>query len=100
MNDVLEKDRQRHGCGDDKRKDKTITVIVNGREKEVPKRDKLTFDELIALAFDNPPQGEFICFTITYRKGPRPKREGTVPEGGAVRPKEGMIFNVTATDKS
>lgn len=81
-------------------KDKTVTIIVNGREKEVPKKDKLTFDELVALAFDPVPTGEFICFTITYRKGEGNKPEGTLAEGEYVKPKDGMIFNVTATDKS
>lgn len=83
-----------------KGKDKTITIVVNGREKEVPKKDELTFDELVDLAFDNPPTGEFICFTITYRKGHGDKPEGTLPEGESVKVKDGMIFNVTATDKS
>lgn len=102
MNDVLEKERGQQGRNDDKGRgrDKTVTVIVNGRKKDVPKHDELTFDALVKLAFDNPPQGEFICFTITYRKGHGSKPEGTIPEGGAVKPKEGMVFNVTATDKS
>ena len=80
--------------------DKTITIIVNGREEDVPKNDPLTFDELIRLAYDNPPTGEFIYWTITYRKGHGDKPEGTVTEGGSVKPKEGMVFNVTYTDKS
>jgi len=92
MNDSVEK----AGNG----KDKTITIIVNGREKEVPKKEKLTFDELVALAFDPVPTGEFICFTITYRKGDGNKPEGTLAEGESVKLKDGMIFNVTATDKS
>jgi len=80
--------------------DKTITIVVNGREKEVPRKHELNFDELVALAFDDPPTGEFICFTITYRKGHGNKPEGTLPEGESVQVKDGMIFNVTATDKS
>ena len=100
MSEVFDKPRKKHDDEDGKGKDKTVTVIVNGREKEVPKHDDLTFDQLIKLAFENPPQGEFICFTITYRRGNNPRKEGTVPEGGSVKPKEGMIFNVTATDKS
>lgn len=80
--------------------DKTVTIIVNGREKEVPKNDGLTFEELVALAFDPVPTGEFICFTITYRKGHGNKPEGTLAEGESVKAKDGMIFNVTATDKS
>ena len=79
---------------------KTVTIIVNGREKEVPKEGELTFDELVALAFNPVPTGEFICFTITYRKGNGNKPEGTLAEGESVKPKDGMIFNVTATDKS
>jgi multiubiquitin len=89
-----------NGHDKDKDKDKTITIIVNGREKEVPKNDDQSFDELVALAFDNPPTGEFICFTITYRKGQGNKPEGTLPEGESVKVKDGMVFNVTATDKS
>ena len=79
--------------------DKQVTIVVNGREKTVEKGE-LTFDQLVALAFDDPPTGEFICFTITYRRGQGNKPEGTLAEGETVKVKEGMIFNVTATDKS
>lgn len=54
----------------------------------------------MALAFENPPTGPNIVFTITYRRGHGDKPEGTLVEGGTVRIKDGMIFNVTATDKS
>lgn len=80
-------------------KDKEITIVVNGREKTVTK-DEYTFDEIVALAFDPVPTGEFICFTITYRRGQGNKPEGVLEEGGTVKLKEGMIFNVKATDKS
>jgi hypothetical protein len=78
---------------------KIINIIVNGREKTVEK-GVLTFDQLVALAFENPPTGPFICFTITYRRGQGNKPEGTLAEGESVKIKDGMIFNVTATDKS
>lgn len=79
---------------------KDITIIVNGREKTVLKNDDLTFNELVVLAFDNPPSGENIVFTITYRKGHGNKPEGSLAEGESVKAKDGMIFNVTPTDKS
>lgn len=89
-----------HGGRDhDHDHDKEVTIIVNGREKKTKKED-ISFDELVALAFENPPTGEFICFTITYRRGHGNKPEGTLSEGESVRVREGMIFNVTATDKS
>lgn len=74
-------------------------IVVNGRRREVHK-SQLTFDEIVELAFDNPPQGEFICFTITYRGGDCSKPEGTLLEGETITIVCGMIFNVTATDKS
>ena len=78
---------------------KKYTIIVNGRQKVVTK-DELSFDEIVALAYDNPPSGENIVFTITYRRGHGHKPEGTLVQGETVKIKEGMIFNVTATDKS
>jgi hypothetical protein len=79
---------------------KSITIIVNGREKTVT-QDELTFDEVVKLAFDNPPYGPNTLFTITYRKGGNEHRpEGHLVEGETVKVKKGTIFNVTATDKS
>jgi hypothetical protein len=76
-----------------------ITVIVNGRPKHVETRT-LSFDEVIRLAFDPVPSGPNILFTISYENGPRENPEGSLMEGGTVKIKSGMIFNVTATDKS
>lgn len=76
-----------------------ITIIVNGKRKEVVGR-KESFDELVALAFNPVPTGPNIMFTITYRNGPRQNPEGTLLEGGKVKIRDGMIFDVTPTDKS
>ena len=78
---------------------KTVTIFVNGRERTVTKRE-LSVDDLVKLAYDNPPTGELIYFTITYRRGHGNKPEGTLEGAQTVKVKEGMIFNVTATDKS
>jgi hypothetical protein len=78
---------------------KEYKIIVNGREKIVNKKE-LSFAEVVALAFDNPPTGPNIVFTITYRRGEGNKPEGSMVEGETVKIKDGMIFNVTATDKS
>lgn len=78
---------------------KDFTIIVNGRQKMVTAKE-LSFAEIVALAFDNPLTGPNVVFTITYRKGEGNKPEGSLVEGEKVKIKEGMIFNVTATDKS
>ena len=78
---------------------KEFTIVVNGRKKVVT-TEVLTFDQIVALAFDPVPTGPNIVFTITYRRGPRANPEGTLIEGGSVEIKNEMVFNVTATDKS
>ena len=79
--------------------ERVFEIIVNGRQKLVMEK-KLSFAEIVALAFDNPPSGPNILFTTTYRKGPHQNHEGTLLEGETIKIKNGMIFNVTATDKS
>ena len=78
---------------------KVYTIIVNGRKKEVSTKT-LAFDQVIALAFNPVPVGPNIQFSVTYRKGPRKNPEGTLTEGQVVRIKDGMIFDVSETNKS
>lgn len=79
---------------------KTVTIIVNGRQKTVPKNDDLTFAEVIALAFENPPTGDGVQFTIQYTRGHGNKPAGSLVEGQSVKAKEGMEFDVTPTNRS
>ena len=79
--------------------DKGFSIVVNGRKKTV-EEEELTFDQVVGLAFDDPPTGEFICFTITYRNAGGRKPEGTLVEGESVKLRDGTVINVTVTDKS
>jgi hypothetical protein len=78
---------------------KEIEIIVNARKKETVET-KLSFDEVVKLAYESPPAGANVLFTITYRNGPKENPEGTLTAGHSVRIKKGMVFNVTPTDKS
>jgi hypothetical protein len=89
-----QQDTKQHG----KDQDKDVRIVVNGRKKVISDKE-LSFDEVLALA-DGLPSGPYIVYTITYRRGHGNKPEGTLAEGESVRVKDGMIFNVTATDKS
>jgi hypothetical protein len=80
-------------------KPKVYKIIVNGRQKEVSTK-MLTFNQVVALAFNPVPSGPNVQFTVTYRKGPRRNHEGSMTEGETVRIKDGMIFDVTETNKS
>lgn len=78
---------------------KEVTIIVNGKKKETVET-KFSFDELVKMAYENPPYGPNTLFTITYRNGPKQNPEGTLVAGHKVKIKNRMVFNVTATDKS
>jgi|ERR1022692_2128337 hypothetical protein len=78
---------------------KTYTVYINGQEKVLTSKT-VTFEQLVALAFPTPPTGPNILFTISYEDGPHANPMGSLMPGGKVQVKEGMIFNVTPTDKS
>jgi len=76
-----------------------VTIIVNGRPRTVEGKD-VSFDEVVALAFPEPPQGEYIVITVAYRNAAG-NRSGDLVKGQSVKVKEkGTIFDVTATDKS
>jgi hypothetical protein len=76
-----------------------FTIIVNGQQKVVTTRT-VTFGEIVKLAFSTPPAGANILYTVSYEDGPRVNPQGSMKEGQTLKVKNGMIFNVTATDKS
>jgi len=90
----LERDEHFHSG-----KPKVYKIIVNGRQKEVSTKT-LSFDQVVALAFNQVPSGANVQFTVTYRKGPSKNPHGSMTEGESVHIKDGMIFDVTETNKS
>lgn len=76
---------------------KQVTIVVNTRQYDVPK-GKICFDKVVALS--GLPGGEDVTFTVTYRKGNVHQPEGSLVEGECVEVKDGMVFNVTRTNKS
>lgn len=76
-----------------------VTIIVNGRPRQVDKTE-LSFEDIVRLAFPNPHFGPDYEYTVTYSKGHDPKKEGTLTAGQTIKVKDGMVFNVTETNKS
>jgi hypothetical protein len=77
---------------------KEYTLIVNGREKIWTKK-KISFDEVVILAFGEISPDPNIIYTVTYKKG-HGHHGGIMVKGDEVKVKDGMIFNVTQTNKS
>ena len=61
---------------------------------------EVTRRAVVHLAYENPPYGENTIFTVTYKRGDNHKPEGSLVAGDSVKVKEGVVFNVVATDKS
>jgi hypothetical protein len=78
---------------------KAVTILVNGEPNEVVET-KISFDDVVKLAYPVPPSGTLIEFTVTYRNGPSANPKGTLTAGHSVKIKNKMIFDVTPTDRS
>jgi hypothetical protein len=80
-------------------KPKTYKIYVNGQEKVVTSKI-VSYEQIVALAFPNPVTGQNIRYTVGYEDGPHKNPSGSLMPGGKVYVKDGMIFDVTPTDKS
>jgi len=78
---------------------KAVIVVVNGEAHEVVET-RLTFEEVVKLAYPVPPKGQCIEFTVTYRDGPPANPKGILTAGHSVKIKNKMKFDVTPTDRS
>lgn len=76
---------------------KTITIIVNGRKREVTEKT-MPYEEIVKLAFPDDPPNQDFDFTVAYAN-PHGK-DGELVPGQEVHVKEGMVFNVTKTNRS
>lgn len=71
-----------------------FNIIVNGRPRKVSD-DVLSFEQVVALAFDPVPPNAF--FTVTWSHG---HQGGSLLVGGTVPAQNGMKFDVTETGQS
>lgn len=87
----MEKEKMQH--------DKEVTIIVNAREKAWNKKE-ISYQEVIELAFGSYSDDPNMVYTITFAKGEKSHKQGSMVKGDSVKVKNGMIFNVTQTNKS
>lgn len=80
-------------------KPKVYLIIVNGQQKTVTMKT-VTYEQIVILAFPNPITGPNIIYTVGYEDGPHHNHSGSLMPSGKVKVKDGMIFDVTPTDKS
>lgn len=78
---------------------KMVTIIVEGTPHEWPKGE-ITYSEVVTLEVPDYAQHPEITYSVKYVRGHGNKPEGTLPSGGSVKVKEGMIFSVSETGQS
>jgi hypothetical protein len=76
-----------------------IKIFVNTRPKKISQR-RLSYMEVVKLAYPDGPYGENYVYTVDYLKGPPADPEGSLVDGDSVEIKNGMRFDVSFTDKS
>lgn len=77
---------------------KEMTIYVNGTPENW-KEKTISFEEVSKLAFEIPPYGINTEYQVVYSE-PHGNKEGTLAQGQSTKVKEGMQFDVSATDKS
>lgn len=91
----MEKDKK----PDDLPGKKEVNIIVNGTNK-VWYEKRISYREVIVLAFGAFVENDSMCYTVNYKRGVHQKPEGSMSDGDFVNINPNMIFNVTRTDKS
>lgn len=71
-----------------------VTIFVNTDPFPV-ERGKVTFQQLVKLAYPDKAGDPNILFKVTYREGRGHSELKTLADGSDVEAKEGMIFNVS-----
>lgn len=88
--------QESHGQGPSR----TVTIYVNTDPHEV-QHGKLTYQELVKLAYPDKAGDPNILFKVSYRLGRGHSELKTLADGGdGVEAQEGMIFNVSYENRS
>jgi hypothetical protein len=78
---------------------KKTNIIVDGTPHVVD-TDKVSYAEVVTLAYPDYPHHPEITYSVTYKKGPHSNHEGILSPGGSVEVKDGMEFRVVRTGQS
>ena len=76
---------------------KTTMIVINGRQREVNGKD-ISYTQVVQLAFPDDQGNDAIEYTVAYANPHG--QDGTLVNGQNVHIKEGMIFNVSKTNRS
>jgi len=76
-----------------------VTLVINTRQKLWAEK-KITYEEVVSLAFPNDTPDPNTTYTVRYSRGQSGHGSGTLTATKDVAVKEGMVFDVTRTIRS
>lgn len=77
----------------------TVTIYVNTDPHEV-EHGRLTFQQIVKLAYPNEAGNPELMFKVSYRLGQGHSELKSLAEGDTVQAQKGMIFNVSYENRS
>ncbi len=78
---------------------RTITIFVNTRPHLIEKKEAISFEEVVAIGYPTAPAGTNVAYSVMYERADG-SHDGSLVPGQSVGVREGMRFDVTATDRS
>ena len=78
---------------------KITLIYVRGRKHEI-NDEKISYMQVVDLAYPNGKQGPDYEYDVTWKDGPKDRPKGILKEGEYVEVVEDMKFDVKFTDKS
>jgi hypothetical protein len=78
---------------------RVVTIVINTRTYRWEEK-KISFEELVNLAYPSQPILDQESVTVRYSRGRDGHGAGTLTAGHEVPVKEGMIFDVVRTSRS
>jgi hypothetical protein len=75
-----------------------VAIVINGTHYDVPKGN-ISYEQLL-IVINAPALPEDKRYSVQYSNGPEDKPLGTLIEGGSVKVKKGMEFDVTPANRS
>lgn len=79
------------------KKGNEVSIIVNTRKKKWNDAEKLSYEQIAEMAFGSCSDDENTVYTVTYLNG---HKKGSLVKGKSIKVNDGMIFNVTQTNRS
>lgn len=79
--------------------DYKVTIYINSTPFEFTK-NRITYEEVVSLAFPDFPQHPERTYSVTYKNGQSDKPEGILSPGASIKVKDGIQFKVKHTGQS